>query len=158
MDRMAPGLRSATLLRAPRESDTAVRKEYQRTHGGLYRPLVYINLRLGRGLHIRLLRCCQFLSIQDSIYPGDRPDPGGDYAAQRNECWCQLSAVACLRWRGPAARPTGGLWIDLLVLDREGGMNWRVMIELVGAEGTVPLHEVSAGGSTTAECSAETLG
>jgi hypothetical protein len=37
-------------------------------------------------------------------------------------------------------------------------MNWRVMIELVGAEGTVQLHEVSAGGSTTAECSAETLG
>ena len=31
-------------------------------------------------------------------------------------------------------------------------MNWRVMIELVGAEGTVQLHEVSAGGSTTAEC------
>jgi hypothetical protein len=37
-------------------------------------------------------------------------------------------------------------------------MKWRVMIELAGAEGTVQLHEVSAGGSTTAECSAETLG
>ena len=88
----------------------------------------------------------------------DRPEPGGDYASQRNGFWCQLSAAACSRWRGPAARPTGGLWIDLLALDREGGMNWRVMIELVGAEGTVQLHEVSAGGSTTAECSAETLG
>jgi hypothetical protein len=32
-----------------------------------------------------------------------------------------------------------------------------VMIELAGAEGTVQLHEVSAGGSTAAECSAETL-
>jgi hypothetical protein len=37
-------------------------------------------------------------------------------------------------------------------------MKWRVMIELAGAEGTVQLHEVSAGGSTAAECSAETLG
>lgn len=37
-------------------------------------------------------------------------------------------------------------------------MRWRVMIELAGAEGTVQLHEVSAGGSTTGECSAETLG
>ena len=37
-------------------------------------------------------------------------------------------------------------------------MKWRVIVELGGAEGTVQLHEVSAGGSTTAECSAETLG
>ena len=37
-------------------------------------------------------------------------------------------------------------------------MKWRVMVELAGAEGSVQLHEVSAGGSTTAECSAETLG
>jgi hypothetical protein len=37
-------------------------------------------------------------------------------------------------------------------------MKWRVMIELAGAKGTVQLHEVSAGGSTAAECSAETLG
>src|ERR1700722_2490381 len=68
------------------------------------------------------------------------------------------SGSAHSRRRGPTARPTGSLWIDLLVLDREGGMKWRVMIELAGAEGTVQLHEVSAGGSTAAECSAETLG
>ena len=37
-------------------------------------------------------------------------------------------------------------------------MKWRVMIELAGGEGTVQLHEVSAGGSAAAECSAETLG
>jgi hypothetical protein len=37
-------------------------------------------------------------------------------------------------------------------------MKWRVMVELGGAEGTVQVHEVSAGGSTTVECSAETLG
>ena len=43
------------------------------------------------------------------------------------------------------ARPTGSLWIDLLVLDREGGMKWQVMIELAGAEGTAQLHEVSVG-------------
>jgi hypothetical protein len=37
-------------------------------------------------------------------------------------------------------------------------MKWRVMVELGGAEGTVQMHEVSAGGSTTADYSAETLG
>jgi hypothetical protein len=37
-------------------------------------------------------------------------------------------------------------------------MKWRVIVELGGVEGTVQLHEVSAGGSATAECSAETLG
>lgn len=56
------------------------------------------------------------------------------------------------------AHSTSGLWIDLLALDREGGMKWRVMVELGGVEGTVQLHEVSAGGCTTAEYSAETLG
>jgi hypothetical protein len=52
----------------------------------------------------------------------------------------------------------GSLSIGLLVLYREGEMRWRVIVELGGAEGTVQLHEVSAGGSATAECSAETLG
>ena len=56
------------------------------------------------------------------------------------------------------AHSTSSLWIDLLALDREGGMRWRVMVELGGVEGTVQLHEVSAGGCTTAEYSAETLG
>jgi hypothetical protein len=37
-------------------------------------------------------------------------------------------------------------------------MKWRVMVELGGAEGTVQVHEVSAGGCTKAEYSAETLG
>jgi hypothetical protein len=37
-------------------------------------------------------------------------------------------------------------------------MKWHVMVELGGIEGTVQLDEVSAGGSTTAEHSAETLG
>ena len=59
---------------------------------------------------------------------------------------------------GPAtAHSTSGLWIDLPALDREGGMKWRVMVELGGVEGTVQLHEVSAGGCTTAEYSGETL-
>jgi hypothetical protein len=57
--------------------------------------------------------------------------------------------------KGSPARSTSILWNDLLVLDREGGMKWRVMVELAGAEGTVVLQEVSAGGSTTAECSAK---
>ena len=50
--------------------------------------------------------------------------------------------------KGSPARSTSILWNDLLVLDREGGMKWRVMVELAGAEGTVVLQEVSAGGST----------
>ena len=37
-------------------------------------------------------------------------------------------------------------------------MKWRVMVELDGVEGTKQLCEVIAGGSTTAECAAETLG
>jgi len=37
-------------------------------------------------------------------------------------------------------------------------MKWRVIVELGGAEGTVQVHEVSAGGSVKTEYSAETLG
>src|SRR6202790_4324190 len=37
-------------------------------------------------------------------------------------------------------------------------MKWRVMVELTGSDGTVRAHEVSAGGSNTAECSAVTVG
>jgi hypothetical protein len=32
--------------------------------------------------------------------------------------------------------------------DLENGMRWRVMVELIGADGVVLVHEVSAGGST----------
>jgi hypothetical protein len=39
-----------------------------------------------------------------------------------------------------------------------GGMKWRVMVELVGSHGTVLAHEISTGGSNTAECSAATVG
>src|SRR5271157_3973118 len=58
----------------------------------------------------------------------------------------------------PSDRPPWGVWTDLLALGREGEMKWRVMVELGGAEGTVELHEVSVGGGTTTEFSAETLG
>ena len=51
------------------------------------------------------------------------------------------------------AHSTSGLWIDLLALDREGGVRWQVMVELGGVEGTVQLHEVSSGGCRTAEYS-----
>ena len=37
-------------------------------------------------------------------------------------------------------------------------MKWRVMVELIGSDGTVRAVEVSAGGSNTAECSAATVG
>ena len=48
--------------------------------------------------------------------------------------------------------------VDLGALDREGGMKWRVMVELAGVAGPVQSYEVSTGGPMTAECSAETLG
>lgn len=37
-------------------------------------------------------------------------------------------------------------------------MKWRVMVELIGSDGTVRACEVSVGGSNTAECSAATVG
>jgi hypothetical protein len=37
-------------------------------------------------------------------------------------------------------------------------MKWRVMVELTGNDGIVRLHEVSAGGTNTIECSAGTVG
>jgi hypothetical protein len=37
-------------------------------------------------------------------------------------------------------------------------MKWRVMMELIGSDGTIHAHEVNAGGSNTAEWSAETVG
>jgi hypothetical protein len=37
-------------------------------------------------------------------------------------------------------------------------MKWRIMVELTGSDGAVRTHEVSAGGTNTAECSAATVG
>jgi hypothetical protein len=37
-------------------------------------------------------------------------------------------------------------------------MKWRVMVGLAGSDGTVVTHEISTGGSNTAECSAATVG
>jgi hypothetical protein len=37
-------------------------------------------------------------------------------------------------------------------------MKWRVMVELTASDGTVRTHEISAGGSNTAGCSAATVG
>jgi hypothetical protein len=37
-------------------------------------------------------------------------------------------------------------------------MQWRVMVELIGADGSVQAHEVHVGGCLPAACSAETLG
>jgi hypothetical protein len=52
----------------------------------------------------------------------------------------------------------GVVWSRLAVADRGSAMKWRVMVELIGSDGTVHAHEVDAGGSNTAECSAETVG
>ena len=38
------------------------------------------------------------------------------------------------------------------------GMKWRVMVELIGGDGIVQMHEISTGGSNTAECSAARSG
>jgi hypothetical protein len=37
-------------------------------------------------------------------------------------------------------------------------MRWRVIVELIGSDGAVRVHEVGAGGSNTAECSASKSG
>ena len=37
-------------------------------------------------------------------------------------------------------------------------MKWRVVVELVGADGTVQSHEISVGGCGTIDHSADTLG
>jgi hypothetical protein len=37
-------------------------------------------------------------------------------------------------------------------------MKWRVMVELIGSDGTVRSHEVNAGGTNSVECSAATVG
>ena len=41
---------------------------------------------------------------------------------------------------------------------RGNGMTWRVMLELIGGDGTVSTYEIGGGGSNTAECSAATVG
>jgi hypothetical protein len=48
--------------------------------------------------------------------------------------------------------------VGLVTADRGSGMKWRVVVEVTGSDGTVRSHEVSAGGSNTAECSAGTVG
>ncbi len=37
-------------------------------------------------------------------------------------------------------------------------MKWRVMVELIGGDGSVCTHEIGSGGTNTAECSAATVG
>jgi hypothetical protein len=38
------------------------------------------------------------------------------------------------------------------------GMKWRVMLELIGGDGTVSTCDIGSGGSNSAECSAATVG
>src|SRR5260370_36470771 len=40
----------------------------------------------------------------------------------------------------------------------ESSMRWRVMVELIGQDGTVRTHEVSAGGKATTEHLSATIG
>jgi hypothetical protein len=61
-------------------------------------------------------------------------------------------------FNGETVLNVGVVWVRLAAADRESGMKWRVMVELIGSDGTVHAHEVNAGGSKTAECSAETVG
>jgi hypothetical protein len=37
-------------------------------------------------------------------------------------------------------------------------MKWRVMVELIGSDGTLRSHEISVGGTNSIECSAATVG
>jgi hypothetical protein len=57
---------------------------------------------------------------------------------------------------GPDGR-IAGVWTNVLALGWEGGMQWRVMVELGGAEGTLKLREVIVGECATAIYSAEML-
>jgi hypothetical protein len=41
---------------------------------------------------------------------------------------------------------------------RGNGMKWRVMVELIGGDGTVSTYEIGRAGSNAAECSAATVG
>ena len=41
---------------------------------------------------------------------------------------------------------------------RGNRMKWRVMVELIGVDGSVCTHEIGSGGSNTADCSAATVG
>src|ERR1700722_2860509 len=52
----------------------------------------------------------------------------------------------------------GGWYGPAEVAGRGYGMKWRVMVELIGVDGTVCTHEISSGGSNKAECSAATVG
>ena len=48
--------------------------------------------------------------------------------------------------------------VGRITADQGIGMKWRVIMELTGSDGTVRSHEVSAGGTNSAECSAATVG
>jgi hypothetical protein len=52
----------------------------------------------------------------------------------------------------------GVIWTGPKTAGRGNGMKWRVMVELTAGDGTVGTHEISTGGSNTAECSAATVG
>ena len=52
----------------------------------------------------------------------------------------------------------GVVWVRLAAADQDSEMKWRVMVELIGSDGAVHAHEVNAGGSNTAEYSAEMVG
>jgi hypothetical protein len=52
----------------------------------------------------------------------------------------------------------GVIWPGLVMANREGGMRWRVVVELTAVDGAIHAHEVGTGGSATTACSYETLG
>ena len=54
----------------------------------------------------------------------------------------------CPRFARETVSNLGVVWVRLAAADRESGMKWRVMVELIGSDGTVHAHEVNAGGST----------
>ena len=73
------------------------------------------------------------------LHARDRPEPGGGYAAFRKRI---LASKVRLRHAHGEGDPTAHspievyMVIDLVALDRECGMKWRVMVELGGVEGT----------------------
>ena len=52
----------------------------------------------------------------------------------------------------------GVVWVRPKTAGWGNAMKWHVMVELTGSDGNVRTHEISTGGSNTAECSAATVG
>src|ERR1700748_1359606 len=76
-----------------------------------------------------------------------------------NTAWAHIIGFPIvLRTMVETVSNLGVIWAGPKTAGRRNGMEWRVMVELIASDGTVRTHEISTGGSNTAECSAATVG